>query len=290
MESQVKYQGRSSTKQEVEFIKDFIKTHPEYSRWRLSQELCKKWNWYYSNGSLKEQVCRGYMLALDRAGQITLPAKRRHPQNPLAKRKKPENISIGQSPINSPINELGPLTVTQVKHTPEEPFFNSLIEQYHYLGYAHPVGEGLKYLIRAKGHIISCISFSSAPRHIGSRDKYIGWDQHSRKRNIHLMAYNTRFLILPWATIKNLASHILGLVSKQISKDWLAIYGHPIYYLETFVDTELFKGTCYKAANWRYLGLTTGRGKNDRTNKPNRSLKAVLGYPLCKDFREKLNA
>ena len=133
------------------------------------------------------------------------------------------------------------------------------------------------------------MAFSSAPRHIGSRDKFIGWDQEKRKRNIHLIAYNTRFLILPWINVRYLASHVLSKMVKRISKDWQDIYNHPLYFLETFVDTERFEGTCYKAANWIYLGKTTGRGKNDQTNKPNRSIKAVWGYPLNKNFKELLN-
>lgn len=128
----------------------------------------------------------------------------------------------------------------------------------------------------------------SAPRHIGSRDKFIGWSADTRKKNLHLMAYNTRFLILPWIKVKFLASHILGKISKILFNDWQKKYNHPIYFIETFVDTEKFEGTCYKAANWIYLGKTTGRGKNDNTHKQNYSIKAVWGYPLVRNFKKKL--
>ena len=137
---------------------------------------------------------------------------------------------------------------------------------------------------------IACFTWSSAPRHIGCRDRYIGWNKKQRERNLQLMAYNSRYLILPWVSSKSLASHLLGKMVKQISEDWQEIYHHPVYFLETFVDTERFKGTCYRAANWVYLGKTTGRGKNDQTNKANRSIKAVWGYGLVKDFRERLCA
>jgi hypothetical protein len=158
------------------------------------------------------------------------------------------------------------------------------------LGYCHPVGEHLKYIVFTRGRAIACFAFSSAPRHIGCRDKFIGWSQNIRKKNLHLIAYNSRFLILPWVCVRNLASHLLSKMSKVLSADWERIYNHPIYFLETFVDTtEGFKGTCYKAANWIYLGDTTGRGKNDQTHKPNRSIKAVWGYPLSKNFRELLS-
>jgi len=290
MESVIKYQGRQATFEEISQINSFIDWHPDFSRRRLSQELCKLWNWRYSSGYLKDQVCRGYLLALERAGLIQLPPKRFSPPNPLAKRKKPESVFIDNTPLSVPVSRLLPLEIRQVSDPIQEKFFNGLISDYHYLGYVHPVGGHLKYLIFSGGRIISCISFSSPPRHISSRDSYIGWDQTTRKRNIHLMAYNPRFLILPWIRVKNLASHILASITKQVSGDWEKSYGYPIYFIETFVDTEQFAGTCYKAANWIYLGKTTGRGKNDQTNKANRSIKAVWGYALDKNFRRKLNA
>jgi hypothetical protein len=163
-----------------------------------------------------------------------------------------------------------------------------LIEQYHYLGYCQPVGEQLKYIVFAKGRPIACLAWSSAPRHIGSRDRFIGWTKQMREKNLLLIACNTRFLILPWVRVSCLASHILGKMVKILPKDWERLYCHPLYYLETFVDQERFHGTCYRAANWLYIGQTTGRGKNDQTGRANRSLKDVLGYPLSKDFRDHL--
>jgi hypothetical protein len=285
MEIGVKYQGRTATTQEIDFINQYIGSHPNFGRTRISRELCKKWNWTYSNGALKEQVCRSYLLALERAGHIELPAKKCSPHNPLAKRGKPDKIEVNETAITGSVDSHRPLSFVQARHTPFEPLYNSLIEHYHYLGYVHPVGEHLKYLAYSQDRVIGCISFSSAPRHIGSRDRFIGWGQQARKRNIRLIAYNTRFLILPWVKIPNLASHILGTISRRVSSDWEPIYKHGIYLLETFVDTELFSGTCYKAANWICVGKTTGRGKNDHTNKANRSIKSVWCYPLVKNFR-----
>jgi hypothetical protein len=150
------------------------------------------------------------------------------------------------------------------------------------------VGEHLKYLVWAQGRPIACLAWSSAPRHIGSRDRYIGWSAASRRRNIRYLAYNTRFLILPWVRVEHLASHILGRMAARISDDWQRLYGYPIYFLETFVDPERFRGTCYRAANWVVMGKTTGRGKQSNSYVPNRSTKEVLGYPLTKRFRELL--
>jgi hypothetical protein len=166
--------------------------------------------------------------------------------------------------------------------------WNSLLEEHHYLGYEQPVGEHLKYLVLGQGRPVACLAWSSAPRHLGSRDRYIGWSAEERRRNVRFLAYNTRFLILPWVKVEHLASHILGRMGSRISADWQRIYGHPIYFLETFVDPERFRGTCYRAANWVVLGKTTGRGKQCNSYVPNRSIKEVLGYPLAKQFRELL--
>jgi hypothetical protein len=163
--------------------------------------------------------------------------------------------------------------------------FNSLIEHYHYLGYCQPVGEQLKYIVFAEGRPIACLAWSSAPRHIGCRDRFIGWSKEMREKHLSLMACNTRLLILPWVRVSCLASHILGKMARILPNDWEQIYNHPLYYLETFVDQERFLGTCYRAANWITVGQTTGRGKNDQTHKVNRSIKGVWGYPLSKDFR-----
>ena len=151
------------------------------------------------------------------------------------------------------------------------------------------MGEHLKYLVWAQGRPIACMAWSSAPRHLGSRDRYIGWSQEARKRNIRLIAYNTRFLILPWVQVPHLASHILSRVAATLSRDWERMYEHPIRFVETFIDPERFRGTCYRAANWVLLGRTTGRGKDDLTHRQNRSIKEVFGLPLTRRFRELLS-
>ena len=273
---------------DVAFINQLIKDNPDDSRWALSKKLCVDWNWVQSNGTLKDMVCRGLMLELHRAGHIKLPPARQHTCNPLIDRKKPDAVKVDRTPVEGELSELKPLTFRQVRRTPEEKRFNGLIECYHYLGYCHPVGEQLKYIVYTGQRPIACFAWSSAPRHIGCRDRFIGWSQHDRKRNIHLLAYNSRFLVLPWVRIRHLASYLLGRMSRIVPQDWSRIYHHPILYLETFIDTERFAGTCYKAANWIYLGDTTGRGKNDQTHKVNRSIKAVWGRPLSKQFRSQL--
>lgn len=289
VELEIKYRGKIVTGEDIAFINKLICDHPDDSRRALSKRLCLAWNWVQQNGMLRDMVCRGLMLQLHRAGHITLPAKRGNPHNPFVDRKKPEKVDVDQTRIDTILSAIKPLEFYQVRRTFSESLFNSLIEHYHYLGYCHPVGEQLKYIVYAKQRPIACLAFSSAPRHIGCRDRFIGWSVQTRKEHLHLLAYNTRFLILPWVRVRHLASHILGKIRKVVSRDWLQLYNHPIHYLETFVDKERFAGTCYRAANWICLGDTTGRGKDDHTKKPNRSIKAVWGYPLSKQFRIRLS-
>ena len=288
MDAPFKYRGKVLFTDDIGFINRLIGENPDDSRWVLSRKLCRAWNWVQPNGTLKDMVCRSLMLELHRAGHIRLPAKKRDMPNPLTERRRPGKLTVDQTPVEGALSQIAPLQFRQVRRSPEEKVFNSLVEQFHYLGYCHPVGEQLKYIVYAGLRPIACLAFSSAPRHIGCRDRYIGWSQRLRKAHIHLLAYNTRFLILPWVRVTHLASHILGRMARILSEDWLAVYHHPIYYLETFVDKDRFAGTCYKAANWVYLGDTTGRGKNDQSHIPNRSIKAVWGYPLSRHFRRLL--
>ena len=288
MDPAIKYRGKTFNDDDISFIKGLIAENPEASRFALSKKLCREWNWVQPNGALKDVVCRGFMLQLHRAGQIQLPARKRPPLNPFGKRKKPDVVHIQQKPLTGSLKSIRPLTFSQVRRTPSEKLFNSLIHQYHYLNYCQPVGEHLKYIVYAQGDPIACMAWSSAPRHIKARDQFIGWIPDVRMKNLPLIAYNTRFLILPWVQLKNLASHILGQMARILPGDWQKQYNHPIYYLETFVDKSLFSGTCYRAANWIYLGNTTGRGKDDQTHKPNRTIKAIWGLPLSKHFRERL--
>ena len=286
--AEIRYRGRLITAEDILYIQDLIAAHPRETRRALSQKLCEAWQWRQPNGALRDMVCRGMLLMLDRAGQIALPPVKFVPHNPLAQRARPSPVVIDSTPIEGRLHQIQPLEFVQVRRSGDEPLFNSLMEEHHYLGYEQPVGEHLKYLIWAQGRPVACVAWSSAARHLGSRDRWIGWNQQARRRNIRFIAYNTRFLILPWVRVEHLASHILGHMAAQISDDWQRMYGHPIYFLETFVDPERFRGTCYRAANWALLGRTTGRGKQSNSYVPNRSIKEVLGIPLTKRFRELL--
>src|SRR5881396_1437149 len=285
-----RYRGQTIDGEQIGFLREFIAAHQESSRWKLSRQLCEALGWKQPNGALRDVVCRGLLLMLERAGQIELPPVRRIIRGQRRNaRPRPEAVWIDTTPIQVRFVELGPVELEQVRRTADEELFNSLMEHHHYLGYEQPVGEHLKYLVWAQGRPVACLAWSSAPRHLGSRDRYIGWSGEARRRNIRFIAYNTRFLILPWVRVEHLASHILGRMAAQIPDDWQRMYGHPIHFLETFVDPERFRGTCYRAANWVLLGRTTGRGKNDLTHKANRSIKEVLALPLHRRFRELLS-
>jgi hypothetical protein len=283
-----RYRGREISEPELAFLRQLIAEHPEASRRALSQHVCAAWNWVQPNGTPRDMVCRGLMLQLHRAGLIELPPVRQRPPNNVVARRRPRAIEVAQTPLRAGLAQLRPLRFQQVRRTPQEQLFDALLAAHHYLGYTRPVGEHLKYLVWADERPLACLAWSSAPRHLGPRDRFIGWSAAARRRNIHLLAYNLRFLILPWIEVPHLASHILSRMARLLPQEWQRIYGHPVYYLETFIDPARFRGTCYRAANWIALGMTTGRGKDAPTSKPTRPVKEVLGRPLTRRFRVEL--
>jgi hypothetical protein len=284
----LRYRGRMITAAQVAQIRALVAAQPEASRRALSRQVCELWQWRQPNGILRDMICRGLLLALHRAGHIVLPSVRAQAPSPVSTRRPPPLIAVDTTPLEAPLRALRPLEFRQVRRTPEDVLCCSLLAQYHYLGYVRPVGAHLKYLVYARGRPIACVVWSSAPRHLGPRDRFIGWTPEIRRRHLHLIAYNPRYLILPWVHVPHLASHLLGRMVTVLAHDWPRVYGHPLYFLETFVDPTRFRGTCYRAANWIVLGRTTGRGKWDWTHRPNRPIKDVLGYPLVPHFRDVL--
>lgn len=285
-----RYRGRAISEQDTAFIQGLISQNPGWSRRRLSAELCRAWQWIQPNGALRDMVCRSLLLQLHRAGLIALPAPRFTPPNNVVHRPAPEPLlPLWETPRQCSLAELGPLDVRQVRRRPEEALFGRLMQAHHYLRYTQPVGEHLKYLVFAGADPIAALAWSSAPRHLAARDRFIGWPAAVRRQNLHLIAYNTRFLILPWIRVPHLASHLLGRIARRISADWQALYAHPIHLLETFIDPARFGGHSYRAANWTALGLTSGRGHNARTQRRDQPRKELWVYPLSADFRRRLN-
>jgi hypothetical protein len=288
MEILLRYRGRDITALDVQSLRGLIASHPKATRRRLSEIVCEAWNWRQPNGALCGMQCRGLMLSLFRAGHIALPPPKTKPTNPLAVRRKPHAVDVDQTPISVSLRDLGPLIFHQVRRTSQEALFNSMLERFHYLGYTQPVGEALKFVVFAGPRPVALFAWSSAPRHLAPRDKYIGWAPEVRRQNLHLLTYNTRYLVPPWVRVPHLASHVLSRMTRLLPSEWQKAYGHTVHFAETFVDTSIHRGTCYRAANWLFMGRTTGRGKADNTGKPNRTLKDVLGLPLHADFRDKL--
>lgn len=289
MSESICYRGRRLEATDIGFIGQLIAQNPGWSRRRLSAELCRAWNWVQPNGQLRDMVCRSLLLQLHRAGLIQLPVQRfRPPNNVVGRSSLTPCLPLWEQPLEGSLARIGPVEIEQVRRTPAEGLFARLLASHHYLGYSQPVGEHLKYLVWAAGQPIACLGWSSAPRHLAARDRFIGWSSLLRQRNLAGVAYNTRFLIVPWVKVAHLASHLLGRVARVISADWQELYHHPIHLLETFIDPARFRGTCYRAANWIPLGLTTGRGHHDLTHRPNRPRKELWVYPLSGDFRRHL--
>ena len=288
MTAPLTYRNRTITKDDIAFIQKVIAEHHAQGRTAISRLICQAWNWRQVNGQLKDMVCRGLLLILERKQLISLPPRIKGNNNSLRHQTPQATMAVSQHPLMGQVKDFTPIELRQVRRSPEERLFNSLIQQFHYLGYSQPVGEHLKYLAFAGDRLLACLAFSSAPYALSCRDAFIGWSPEARERNRHLLAYNTRFLILPWVRVPHLASHLLGLAARGISGDWQRLYHHPILWLETFVDTERFAGTCYRAANWTWLGLTSGRGKYNLSHEKVTSIKAMYGYPLTRDFQKRL--
>lgn len=285
------FRGRQIRDAEVKFLRALIAQHPDLSRRRLSVKVCEAWDWVQPNGQPRDMVCRSLMLRLHRAGHIELPAPRQQAINNAILHRRVRPLPPEDStPIEGSLRSLGPLEIRLVRRAEGEDLFAHLLKLHHYLGYSRPVGEHLKYLISAGKRPIACMAWSSAPLKLDLRDRFVGVPKECYAHNLHLIAYHTRYLILPHVRVSQLASHLLARVAKRISADWQALYHHPIYLLESFVDTERFQGTCYRAANWIWVGRSEGRGTKSKSHKIKTSIKELWAFALHKDFRQKLLA
>jgi hypothetical protein len=284
----VSIQGKN-TAVNIEKIHTLLKNNPSWSRTRLSEELCRLWNWRTADGRLKDMACRTLLLKLDRADIILLPVRKRPSTNGF------RNRSITDAPhdtkaLHSSLQEVLPLNVLPVLQTSTElSLFKCLLAKYHYLSFRNTVGENFKYLIEDnQNRPLACLLFGSAAWKCAPRDSFIDWDRRTHGTNLGSITNNTRFLILPWVRVPHLASHILAQVAKRISTDWKSKYGHPIYLLETFVDSSRYRATCYQAANWTLVGQTQGRTRNDRNNTIKTTIKDIYVYPLTRKMRPQL--
>ncbi len=282
-----RYCGRDFTHHEIEIIRKIVSQDPARTRAKISKLVCQNLQWVKPNGGLKDMSCRVAMLRMCQDGLISLPpARKTVPPNRVCRIEFTQNTVPGK-PITEPVGKLEELRISLISKD-QSGIWNEYIHRYHYLGYKRLPGAQLRYFVYSDASIIALLGFGAAAWKVAPRDQFIGWSHEKRQQKLHLIVNNARFLILPWVHSKNLASKTLAMVSRQLQADWLQRYNYQPVMLETFVQNDRFKGTCYKAANWKYLGKTKGRGKLDRLNVAGLPQKNIWVYPLRKNFRELL--
>lgn len=290
MNETIACQGRVIRQTDLYWLHNVVQDHPDWSRHKITKHICSKWDWNTSSGQPKTFAARSMIDKLEQQGFLDLPpiriSYRRKPRPPFPK----GFIAPDLKPIKKTLKNLTPLSVQiPTPNSYEENCVGYYLNRYHYLGFNKTVGENIKYLVRDRyGQDIACLLFGSAAWKTAPRDSFIGWNRKTREENINSLTNNTRFLILPQVRVIHLASHILGCIMRRIQQDWINKYAHPIHMVETFVECNLFKGTCYRAANWLCVGQTKGRSRQDRCTQLSVPIKDILLYPLTKNFRQAL--
>ena len=281
--------GRPVSKKDWKFLREILDSCG-LSRHELASTICEGLGWVRPNGRLKTRECYEYLNLLEARGLIELPRQNER------RGRGPTSISYTEAgeegrKREGTLSEVAPVRLGLVTTAQERALWRELVERYHYLGHKVPYGAHLRYLVwisTPKAELAGCVQFSSAARRLASRDVYIGWDDETRQRNLQQVVNNSRFLILPWLSIRGLASHVLSLSARVMVEDWEEAYREKPVLLETFVDRELYEGTCYRAANWIEVGQTTGRGRMGRSGTAAGPVKTCLVYPLTDDFRQRL--
>jgi hypothetical protein len=286
-----RYCGREFSAEDLHVIVDLIAQAPGLSRTALSQQVCQQLGWLKPDGGLKEMSCRVAMLRMQEDGLIALP-KARAANFDTRRAPGASPATDPQPEICQPVDQLGRLEFLPVStHMKcDSLLWNEYIQRYHYLGYTPMSGAQLRYFVAIDGQFVALLGFGAAAWKTAPRDRFIGWNDTERRDQMHRIVNNARFLILPWVRSKGLASKILGRIARQLPDDWQQRYGYRPVLLETFVQSDRFRGTCYKAANWIHVGQTRGRGKLDVTHEYAMPVKDIWLYPLQKSFRRELMA
>jgi len=283
-----KYRSRELTPEDIAFIQDTVNRHYALGRSHISRVLCQVWNWTQPNGKLKEYAARDLLLRLEEKEFVKLPP--RLSQNNNLKRRSFDQIPIFiAKQLGGSVGNYSLPVIQPAVSAPDKYLWNYLVHHHHYLGCPRLVGEYIRHLAYIDDQVVACLAWASAAWKIKAREEFIGWNEATKRKNLHLVVNNTRFLILPWVKVKYLASRILSLSLKRLIPDWQKAYGHPVYLAETFVDTSRFKGTCYRAANWHYAGQTSGSAKRGNAYSYHGQPKAIYLYPLHRHFRRYLN-
>jgi hypothetical protein len=283
----LRYRNREITERDLVEIRGLVRESPTCGRGELSRTICQAWNWRQRNGGLAEYACRDLLLRLQERGLVELPEREPkgatrscHPLLPM------ELLPVAWLPVTEPV---GFDTLEVRPTTPEERFgVRVYLERYHYLGYRPPIGEHLIHAAFLEGEPVALLVWAAAAAHVTARETYVGWEERTRRRHLHLIANNVRFLVLPWVQVKHLASKVLATSLRRLTADWRRIHGHPVWMAETFVDTSRFRGTCYRAANWKYLGQTAGRAKRGNNYLKGAVPKALFIYELHRRARQLL--
>lgn len=288
----VRMAGRAFGPTELDTVAEIVAAGAGSSRTQLMVRVCERLEWRRPSGALKVRECRDLLLQLEREGWFELPAKRvgrpvgSRTRVPVTARGAPGPTLVGS------VGEFGPLSVERVERQAERHLFRELVGRYHYLGYRVPFGAQLRYLAflsKPQRAVVAAMQLSSPAWRLAARDRWIGWDEPARERNLQRVVGNSRFVILPWIRVRNLASRLLSLLMREVIIDWQVRYGATPLLAETMVDVSRFRGTCYRAANWVDLGLTTGRGRMDREHRRHgHAPKRILVYPLVPDAARRL--
>ena len=281
----VRYCGRNFTPHEIETIRRIIAKDPQRKRAHISRLVCEAFDWYKPNGGLKDMSCRVALLRMQEDGLVTLPPPQGNQQ-----KSRPQiqmtSATDPQPPIMASVETLPNLCLEAISEKQESNLWREYIHRYHYLGYSPIPGDQLRYMVKSENNLLALLSFGASAWQTAPRDRFIGWTHDQRQASLHLIVNNSRFLILPWVRVKNLASKLLAMVAKRLPNDWERKYGYRPVLLESFVEKDRFQGTCYKAANWIVVGTTKGRGKLG--NKAILPKKDIWLYPLVEKFREHL--
>jgi hypothetical protein len=259
----LRYRNREIRSEDLATIHELMRARPGHGRLDLSRELCALWGWRQANGAPAEYACRDLLLRLSERGLLEMPlprlrrpgALKRHPLLPA------ELIALAWLPVTGPLPQSSTAFEVRPTERQERDGVRLFMERYHYLGWCSPIGEHVLHAAFLEGELVALLCWAAAAARVPTRERLIGWDEATRRRHLHLVANNTRFLVLPWVRVRHLASKVLSASTRRLSADWQAAHGHPVLLAETFVDTARFRGTCYRAANWRYLGQTAGRTK-----------------------------
>ncbi len=285
---ELKFCGNPVKVNELALIKEMAEEFWGISRTELAETLCELLDWKRPNGQQKGVECRQFLEKLETLSVIKLPKPRRgKPKGASAKTGRSSQGEV-QKLLETTVGDLRPLTLKKAVNRKDLELWKELADRYHYLGFKTPFGACLRYLIQTsemEPRLLGCLQFSSPAWALEPRDEWIGWNSETRKAGLQLIVQNSRFLLLPWVRVKGLASHVLGKAARQISFDWDEAFNRRPILLETFIDREKYSGTCYRAANWIYLGNTKGRGRMDRENRCQEPVRSIWVYPLVSNFR-----